>query len=143
MKNSVAFENAIKKYLDEFAQNDVHFAQKYNNPNKSVEECCSFIASEVKKMGVCGLDDSEVYGLAVHYYDEENVKVEPVGDYMVACNCHVELTEEQKEEARAEAVRQYQKTLYDEMVAKNIKSAPKKEKDKEKTEQTVKQLTLF
>lgn len=139
MKNSVAFENAIKKYLDEFAQNDVHFAQKYNNPNKSIEECCSYIASEVKKMGVCGLDDAEVYGLAVHYYDEENVKVEPVGDYMVACNHHVELTEEQKEEARAEAVRQYQKTLYDEMVAKNIKSAPKKEK----TEQTVKQLTLF
>lgn len=90
---------------------------------------------------MCGLDDSEVYGLAVHYYDEENVKVEPVGDYMVACNHHVELTEEQKEEARAEAIKQYQKTLYDEMVAKNIKSAPKREK--EKKEQTAQQLTLF
>jgi hypothetical protein len=94
-------------------------------------------------MGVCGLDDAEVYGLAVHYYDEENVQIGEVGDYMVACNYHVELTEEQKEEARAEAIKQYQKTLYDEMVAKNIKSAPKREKDKEKTEQTVKQLTLF
>lgn len=142
MKNSVAFENAIKKYLDEFAQNDVHFAQKYNNPNKSVEECCSFIASEVKKMGVCGLDDSEVYGLAVHYYDEEKVKVEPVGDYMVACNYHVELTEEQKEEARAEAIKQYQETLYKEMVAKNIRhQAPKKETSD--SDQKPKQLTLF
>lgn len=142
MKNSVAFENAIKKYLDEFAQNDVHFAQKYENPKKSISECCSFIASEVKKMGVCGLEDSEVYGLAVHYYDEEDVKVEPVGDYMVACNHHVELTEEQKEEARAEAIKQYQETLYKEMVAKNIKhQTPKKETSD--SDQKPKQLTLF
>lgn len=122
MKTSLAFENAIKKYLDEYASNDSVFAVKYENPKKSISECCSFIASEVRKMGVCGLDDAEVYGLAVHYYDEEDITVDNNIKYQVACNYHVELTEEQKEEAKAEAFKQYQKALYDQMVANNLKS---------------------
>lgn len=73
------FENAIKEYLDARAKEDVKFAEKYSNEKKSIEECCSFILGEMRKKaksGIYGATDAEVFGLAVHYYDEEDIKVE-------------------------------------------------------------------
>lgn len=126
-KATQAFQDIIKAYLDRFAQDDEMFAEKYRNPNKSIEECCSFIASTVKKMGVCGLDDAEVFGLAVHYYDEDEIKFDKI-NYSVVCNQAIELTEEEKAEAKAEALRKYQQKMYDEYAKKNSK---KKEEPKQ------------
>lgn len=73
------FESAIKEYLDARAKEDVKFAEKYSNEKKSIEECCSFILGEMRKKaksGMYGATDAEVFGLAVHYYDEEDIKVE-------------------------------------------------------------------
>lgn len=135
-KASQAFQDIIKAYLDRFAQDDYMFAEKYRNPNKSIEECCNFIASSVQKMGVCGLDDAEVYGLAVHYYDEADITADKI-DYQVVCNHEIELTEEEKADAKAEAIRQYQQKMYDEYAKKNSKK-------KEEPKQTAcVQLSLF
>lgn len=76
-----SFETAIKTFLDQFASEDKEFANKYANPNKSIEECCKYIFQEVekgrKKSERCvGVPEDEVYGLAIHYYDEEDIKVE-------------------------------------------------------------------
>ena len=46
-------------------------------PNKKIDECYDYIISQAKKRGdsvVC-MSDDEVFGLAVHYYDEDNIKV--------------------------------------------------------------------
>ncbi len=67
-KGSKSFQDTIKAYLDKRAQEDSLFAQSYAKEGKSIEECCNYIIQEVKKMQVAGLDDDEVYGLAVHYY---------------------------------------------------------------------------
>lgn len=134
-KATQAFQDIIKAYLDRFAQDDEMFAEKYRNPNKSIEECCNFIASTVQKMNVCGLDDAEVFGLAVHYYDEEDIKAGNI-NYKVVCNQEIELTEEEKAEAKAEALRQYQQKMYDEYVKKNSKK-------KEEPKQQCVQLSLF
>ena len=70
------FENAIKEYLDARAKEDVKFAEKYSNEKKSIEECCRFILGEMRKKaksGMYGATDAEVFGLAVHYYDEEDL----------------------------------------------------------------------
>ncbi len=91
------FENAIKEYLDARAKEDVKFAEKYSNGKKSIEECCRFILGEMKKKaagGMYGATDAEVFGLAVHYYDEENVKVEKNVSAEVVINR--EMTEEEK-----------------------------------------------
>lgn len=72
------FENAIKEYLDARAKEDVKFAEKYSNEKKSIEECCRFILVEMRKKsksGMYGATDAEVFGLAVHYYDEEDILV--------------------------------------------------------------------
>lgn len=93
------FENAIKEYLDARVKEDVKFAEKYSNEKKSIEECCRFILGEMKKKaagGMYGATDAEVFGLAVHYYDEEDIKVEKNVSAEVVINR--ELTEEEKQE---------------------------------------------
>lgn len=125
MKGSKAFEGIIKAYLDRYATRDEVFAEKYhNNTNKSIEECCSYIASEVQKMGVNGLDDAEVFGMAVHYYDEEDIKAEKI-NYQVVCNHPIELTEEEKAQAKEDAIKQYQNKVIAELREKNAKKNAK------------------
>lgn len=66
---------AIKNYLDNRARTDELFATKYANPKKSIDECCRYITGEAyakAKNGCAVISDEEVYGMAVHYYDEEN-----------------------------------------------------------------------
>lgn len=68
-------KNVIKSYLDEMAKRDKTFAKAYAKKEKSMDDCFAFIVSTAKKHGkaVCMTDD-EVFGLAVHYYVEENIK---------------------------------------------------------------------
>lgn len=66
---------AVKKYLDGRAAADPLFAAAYSNPDKSIDACWKFICSEAKKRAAKGttcvcMSDAEVFGLAVHYYDE-------------------------------------------------------------------------
>ena len=73
------FELAIKKYLDGRALSDPLFATTYAKKNKSLKECCAYIRQEAKKQAVHGcaaIADDTVYGWAVHYYDEDSIKVE-------------------------------------------------------------------
>ena len=75
-----SFKEAIQEYLEQRAKQDTLFAVTYAKPNKSVDECCNYIMKEARKRGnaVCMRDD-EVFGLAVHYYDEDSIKdVKPV-----------------------------------------------------------------
>lgn len=70
------FQEVIKQYLDGRAAQDEQFAVTYLKENKSIEECCKYIISEARKLGteVC-MSDDEVFGLAVHYYDEDNIEI--------------------------------------------------------------------
>ena len=107
-KVSQSFKDTIKAYLDQRAQSDPLFATSYQKAGKSIDECCNYIVQEVQKMHVNGLADDEVFGLAV-------------------VNHTVELTEEEKEQARKEAYDQFQK----EEVAK-LRSQKKEPEEKEK-----------
>ena len=72
------FEVAIRTYLDKFAQEDPLFAKTYAKPNKSIKECCAYILQEAKKLaqaGVACISDPDTYAMAVHYYDEDSIKV--------------------------------------------------------------------
>lgn len=109
MKSTERFKQVIKAYLDQRAKEDQLFAEKYANPKKNIDDCIDYIFSEVKRQGGCGYTDDEVYGMAVHYYDEDNIKFNKVGaPGSVIINQHVELTEEEKAEARAKAFKRYE-----------------------------------
>lgn len=47
--------------------------------------------------------------MAVHYYDEDNIEIGKPINCRVAVNHVVELTEEEKAEARQEAIQRYQR----------------------------------
>ena len=76
------FEDTIKNYLDGRAKEDSLFAEAYKKANKSIKECCKYIYSQARKLAKgsnsVGIDDATVYGWAVHYYDEDNIKVDKV-----------------------------------------------------------------
>ena len=89
-------------------------------------------------MGVCGLTDDEVFGLAVHYYDEETVgKIENV-NCKVVVNHSVELTQEEKEQLKKEA----QEKFIKEQIAKMKKPKQAATVEKKETNENL-QLELF
>lgn len=75
-------EDSIKNYLDGRAKEDSLFAETYKKENKSIEECCKYIMQQAQKMynkrvnGGIAIDKKTVYGWAVHYYDEDDIKLE-------------------------------------------------------------------
>lgn len=71
-----SFNEVIADYLKQRAAEDTLFAPKFTNPKKNIDECCRYILGEARKRGKeVVMTDDEVFGLAIHYYEEENIKV--------------------------------------------------------------------
>jgi hypothetical protein len=74
----MTFEQTIKAYLDKRAKEDALFANTYKKEGKSIKECCKYIMQKARKEaknGCAAIPDDVVYGWAVHYYDEDDIKV--------------------------------------------------------------------
>ena len=125
MKVSTHFQTAIQSYLEQRAEYDELFARSYRNPLKNIEDCITYILNYVQKSGCNGFDDDGIFGQAVHYYDEADIEVGKPIDCKVIVNHHVELTEEEKTEARKEAIKRAENEAYSRMTKR--KTAPKKE----------------
>lgn len=108
MKATEHFKQTIKAYLDERAKNDELFAVSYAKENKNMDDCVTFILNQVKRSKCMGLTDEEVYSLAVHFFDEDDIKIGNSIACNVIVNHTVELTEEEKAKARQEALKEYQ-----------------------------------
>lgn len=142
------FQQAIKAYLDQRAQEDAQFAANYAKQGKSIEKCCNYILRQAKKRGnAVVMPDDEVYGLAVHYYDED-IKADeckPVSGASRVNAPNVELTEEEKAAAREQAVVDYRNqqvaAMRREEREKRQREAKKQRERKEIFES--KQLSLF
>ena len=81
------FKEIIKAHLDKMAQEDFAFAERYKLESKNLDSCVAYIKSQAKKQaksGCAAIEDAVVYGWAVHYYQEDNVKVEDVKAKIVA-----------------------------------------------------------
>lgn len=108
MKATEHFRQTIKAYLDERAQNDELFAVSYAKENKNMDDCVTFILNQVKRSKCMGLTDEEVYSLAVHFFDEDDIEIGNSIACNVIVNHTVELTEEEKAKVRQEALKEYQ-----------------------------------
>lgn len=108
MKATEHFKQTIKAYLDERAKNDELFAVSYAKENKNMDNCVTFILNQVKRSKCMGLTDEEVYSLAVHFFDEDDIEIGNPIACNVIVNHTVELTEEEKAKARQEALKEYQ-----------------------------------
>ena len=122
-------KTAIKNYLDNRAKTDELFAAKYANPKKSIDECCKYITGEAyakAKNGCAVISDEEVYGMAVHYYDEEDIKIRKAPNARTAkTNAEPELTKEQQEALRLQAEKEYKAQILAEFKQKEIERKAK------------------
>ena len=91
-KENQSFKQVIQSYLEQRAKRDSLFATSFAKQN--------YIIGEAKKRGgsvVC-MSDDEVFGLAVHYYDEDDIKVSKQTNYKVSAgNVKKEASTEQPE----------------------------------------------
>ena len=123
MKN---FEIAIKSMLDARAADDNLFAEAYAKSSKSIDECCRYIISEVKRLGVSAMTDDEVLGIAIHYYDEDDLDVKAAPSCKVVVPSTPEIEEARKVALKIEAEERYIR----EMMAEMRKNGTKKPKPK-------------
>lgn len=112
-------------YLEQRAEEDALFAKKYRNPAKNMDECVTHILNYVQKSGCNGFTDGEIFGQAIHYYEENEIEVGKPMNCQVVVNHVVELTEEEKAEARQNAVRRYQEEELRKLQNRNRPSARK------------------
>jgi len=115
MKSTEHFKNTIKAYLDERAEADVLFSFQYSKPEKNIDDCITYILNTVQKSGCNGFTDDEIFGMAVHFYDEDNIEIGKSVNARVVVNHVVELTEQEREEAKREAIQRAQDEAYRKM----------------------------
>lgn len=130
MKTTDAFKQTIKAYLDKRSEEDVLFAEKYANEKKNIDNCCTYILNQVQKSGCNGFADEEIYGMAIHYYDEDNIEIGKSINAKVVVNHTVELTEEEIKQAKEKAI-QTVISKETERITKPV--TPKKPKKQEQT----------
>ncbi|WP_260442448.1 PcfK-like family protein, partial [Tannerella forsythia] len=119
------FKNVIQNYLDERAQYDELFAENYRKKDKDMDSCIQYILNTVKQSGCNGFADDEIYSMAVHFFDEDNIDIgSPINAHVVAVvNQVVELTAEEKAQAHREAMQRAQEEAYRKMTQPTKKKA--------------------
>lgn len=109
MKVTPEFKKAIETHLKEVADNDNLFAVAFAKPNKNIDDCITYILNVVKKSEISGYAREEIFSMAIHYYDEDNIEIgNPIMDCHVVVSHRVELTAEQKAKATEDAIREIQ-----------------------------------
>lgn len=127
MKSTEHFKRTIKAYLQQRASEDRLFAESYRKEGKNIDDCITYILNEVQRSGCNGFTDGEIYSMAVHYYDEDDIEVGNPVSCQVSVNHIVELTEEEKAEARQRAVEQYQQAELRRMQERHKRPTAKQE----------------
>lgn len=125
MKGTETFKATILKHLKYRAFQDPLFKTTLEKPHKNIDDCVTYILNRVKKSQCNGFEDDEIFSMAVHYYDEDDIKKPSEIQAEVVVNHQVKLSikeiEKLKEEARNKVI--------NEEIAK-MRSKPTKAQDK-------------
>ncbi|MDQ6477821.1 PcfK-like family protein [Dyadobacter sp. LHD-138] len=127
MKSTDDFKKVISQYLEDLAQNDELFAETLKKTNKSIEGCITYILNQVQKSGCNGFADAEIFGMAVHYYDEDDIKPGKPVNCQVVVNRSVELPELSPEDIEKAKQLAFDKIV--EQEAQRIKKKPQKKQE--------------
>ena len=138
MKGTDHFKETIKNYLDQRAKNDELFRAKYETTTRTIDDVVTFILNQVKNSGCNGFSDDEIYGLATHCIDEPSLDIGKPITCSVIVNHHIELTEEERQQQKALALKRFQ----DEELRK-LEIQRNRVKPKPQTENKQPELSLF
>ena len=108
MSGTEQFTRTIAEYLNLRAATDPLFAPNLAKPHKNIEDCITYILKQVQQSACNGFEDDEIYSMAVHYYNEDDLDVGSRVACHVVVNHTIVLTEEEKAEAHKQAILQYQ-----------------------------------
>ena len=114
------FKQTIRTYLEQRAETDELFAERYADPQKNIDDCTTYH----------GFADEEIYAMALHYYDEPDIEVGKSIDCCVVVNHTIELTEEEKQQARRDAMKRAEQEAYAKLTQR--KPVAKKQTDADK-----------
>lgn len=99
----------VQEYLEaklgEMASQDPNFRERYEDEQKSMKDCISYIEQQAQKQAVNGcaaISDDEVLQMAVHYYQEKDVN--PTKDYTPRTEIKTSKTEKPKQEVKPQPV---------------------------------------
>lgn len=132
MKGTEQFQAVIKDYLDKRAQEDKLFRAKYETTTRTIEDVVTYIIGEVQKSGRCGFADEEIYSLATHCIYEQQLEIGERIACDVVVNTHIELTDEEKAEQKALALKRYQDEEISKIRQRNNKPKTVKRQETEK-----------
>ena len=104
MKSTDAFKATIEAYIKQQAATDPLFAPCLEKEGKNINDCCTYIMNWVQKSGCNGFTDDEIFGQAMHYYQEDDINIGKPINCKVVVNHEVVLTEEEKQAARQAAI---------------------------------------
>ena len=122
LKSNNAAIAAMQQMLQERILAEPALAIKLANPKKTLEGAVNYLCNEIKKSGLCVVDDQTVLSILLHFYDEDDIED---GGTPINCNIVVsksELSEEDKAELKAQAMEQYREEQLREI---RRQSAPK------------------
>ena len=132
MEATKEFIETIQSYLEVEAQKDELFRVQWEKSEKTAEQACNYIMSEVSKSKRCGWADDEIYGMAKHFIDENEID-DPGSDNgvsRVVVNTAIDLSEEDKKKAQEDAKAAYLEQLKNEQKERIAKEKEKEEKKK-------------
>lgn len=81
LKANSDYERAILDYLELNASDAL--AAKINSGQKTLQSCFDYIRGEAKKQaqgGCAMISDAVVFGWAIHYFEEDEIKVKDTGE---------------------------------------------------------------
>lgn len=134
MKTTDHFKTVVEVYLTQRAEYDELFAMSFNNPDKNMNDCITYILNSVQKSDCNGFTDDEVFSMAMHYYDETDIEIGKPTDCKVVVNHTVELTDEERRQVRLDAMKRIENEIYAKL---------KQPKKIIKLQESKPQLTLF
>jgi len=95
-------EIKIKDYIIQNASDEL--TNKILNGSKNIRDCIAYIAGQVrsKAIGQCYVGtDEEIYGMAIHYFEEDEIEQEQVsGGYTVSTASNTKEEKKPKVEAK-------------------------------------------
>lgn len=127
MKTTDNFKKAIQNHLEQLAENDELFAETFKRKNKNIDDCVTYILNQVKASGCSGFADDEIFGMAVHFYDEDDIKPgAKISCANVVVNHTIELSEKEIKKAKKDAL---DKVIQEEKERIRNKKKPTKSKE--------------
>ena len=94
-------ETIIMQHLQNMAVADSNFKKHFEDENKNIDDCMSYITVQAKKEAqnnVAVISDEDVFKWAAHYYQEKDIEIDPTA------KCSIQTNMKEKKVAKPKAL---------------------------------------